>query len=768
MHLKECVQIKEVKDIENNNRIKASVSIEHIRFYKNNWGIAEASIEKVKQGKPILNKNGNIIIKGGMPQLIEGSIYTVVADYVVDDKWGEQYDIISIYTDLTFDASDNNSKKKFLASIFTPLQVKNMYDALEDPFATFTANDASQLVKVKGCGMDTAARWINKFNEHIHLSKIYTELDDYNLTNNMIKKLINKYKSPDLVVSKVKTNPYVLCTEVDGIGWKTADKIAIDGGMSLYSPDRIGAYIIHYLKTESQNGFDYVTSDELLGAILQELGDDVPDESITEAIHNCEEELWWNEDKSLIGLKYYRGLSEKIAQNLLRLLKANTEIKYDDNWKDTIKHLEHAQGWSFTEEQMQGIQTVLENNVCVITGGAGTGKSTLVSGMLEVLRQYSYVQCALSGRASSRMAEITNKEGYTIHRLLGFPCQEEGNKNGFAYHDENPLMCDIIIVDEISMIDSQLFYFLVRAIQSGSKLVMLGDTGQLESIGCGNVAYDMIKSPEIPTVMLTKIHRQAADSAIITEADKVRHGIQIVDKDWVGTETRGNLQDLTIDCFSDKSNTFYKIVQSFSSYMSKENFNIMSTQIIVPVKSRGDSCTYNINNTIQELYNPANENKNEITLYMSNSQPFILREGDKVINVKNNYKTNPSIYNGNIGIINEINIDDDYVVVDFLGIGQVYIENFSSNGSLELGYAVTVHKMQGSEFDNVIFGLDFSAYSLLTKELVYTGITRAKKKCELICQTGALRMAVSKEGIMSKQTHLQDAIYNEAHPKFVF
>lgn len=768
MHLKECVQIKEVKDIENNNRIKASVSIEHIRFYKNNWGIAEASIEKVKQGKPILNKNGNIIIKGGMPQLIEGSIYTVVADYVVDDKWGEQYDIISIYTDLTFDASDNNSKKKFLASIFTPLQVKNMYDALEDPFATFTANDASQLVKVKGCGMDTAARWINKFNEHIHLSKIYTELDDYNLTNNMIKKLINKYKSPDLVVSKVKTNPYVLCTEVDGIGWKTADKIAIDGGMSLYSPDRIGAYIIHYLKTESQNGFDYVTSDELLGAILQELGDDVPDESITEAIHNCEEELWWNEDKSLIGLKYYRVLSEKIAQNLLRLLKANTEIKYDDNWKDTIKHLEHAQGWSFTEEQMQGIQTVLENNVCVITGGAGTGKSTLVSGMLEVLRQYSYVQCALSGRASSRMAEITNKEGYTIHRLLGFPCQEEGNKNGFAYHDENPLMCDIIIVDEISMIDSQLFYFLVRAIQSGSKLVMLGDTGQLESIGCGNVAYDMIKSPEIPTVMLTKIHRQAADSAIITEADKVRHGIQIVDKDWVGTETRGNLQDLTIDCFSDKSNTFYKIVQSFSSYMSKENFNIMSTQIIVPVKSRGDSCTYNINNTIQELYNPANENKNEITLYMSNSQPFILREGDKVINVKNNYKTNPSIYNGNIGIVNEINIDDDYVVVDFLGIGQVYIENFSSNGSLELGYAVTVHKMQGSEFDNVIFGLDFSAYSLLTKELVYTGITRAKKKCELICQTGALRMAVSKEGIMSKQTHLQDAIYNEAHPKFVF
>ena len=703
-----------------------------------------------------------------MPHLIEGSTYTVVADYILDDKWGEQYEIVSIYTDITFNKNDDNSKKKFLASIFTPLQVKNMYEALEDPFAVFSENNAEELVKVKGCGMDTAVRWINKFNNHIHLSKVYTELDDYNLTTNMIKKLINKYKSPDLVVSKVKNNPYVLCNEVDGIGWKTADKIALEGGMSSYAPERINAYMINYLKQQAQNGFDYITSDELLGAILEALGDDVPDEAITASIHNCEDVLWWNEEKTLIGLKYYRRLSENIAHHLIRLVKANTDIKYDNNWKDTIKHLEHVQGWSFTEEQIQGIKTVLENNVCVITGGAGTGKSTLVSGMLEVLRQYSYVQCALSGRASSRMAEITNQKGYTIHRLLGYPSNDEYSKNGFAFHDDNPLPHDIIIVDEISMVDSQLFYYLIRSVKSGGKLIMLGDTGQLESIGCGNVAYDMIKSPEIPTVMLTKIHRQAADSAIVTEADKVRHGIQIIDKDWVGVETRGKLQDLTIDCYSDKSNTFYKVVQCFSAYMSKENFDIMSTQIIVPVKSRGDSCTYNLNNTIQELYNPANQNKNEISQCMSTNQPFILREGDKVINVKNNYKTNPAIFNGNIGIVNEINTDDDYVVVDFLGIGRVYIENFSSNGTLELGYAVTVHKMQGSEFDNVIFGLDFSAYSLLTKELVYTGITRAKKKCELICQTGALRMAISKEGIMSKQTHLQEAIYNEAHPKLSF
>ena len=752
---------------EENKRIKATVSVERVRFYKNEWGIAEVSVERVKEGK-LMTKSDYIVIKGVMPPLVAGNIYTIVADYVLDEKWGEQYDIVAMYTDLTFDNSDKNSQKKFLASIFTPLQIKNMYEALEDPFEVLNKGDASELVKVKGCGLDTAARWITRFNNHISMAKIYTELDSYNLTNNMIKKLIDRYHSPDIVVSKVKSNPYVLCNEVDGIGWKTADRIALDGGIDIYAPERIGAYIINYLNVKTQEGNDYITPDELMGAIIEELGEDVPDEAITQAIHNQSETLWWNEDKTYIGLQYQRYLSENIAEHLIRIRNAETYISYKEDWFDNIKHLEQRQGWEFTDEQLNGVKTILNNNVVVITGGAGTGKSSLVSAMLEVLKEYSYVQCALSGRASSRMSEITGEEGFTIHRLLEYPCKEEYAKNGFGRNDEFPLEQDIIIVDEISMVDAQLFYYLIRSIRSGSKLIMLGDTNQLESIGSGNIAYDMIHSQEIPVVALTKIHRQAAASAIVTESVKVRNGIQLVDKDWTGTETRGDLQDLTIDCFSDKSNTFYKVMQKFSEYMSKSDFDIMSTQIIVPTKTRGDSSTYNLNNTVQELYNPHSADKAEITRYISNSQPFVLREGDKVINVKNNYKTSPPIYNGNIGIVREINIDEDYVVVDFLGLGTVYIENFHSKGSLELGYAVTVHKMQGSEFENIIFGFDFSAYSLLTKELVYTGITRAKKKCDIICQTGALRMAISKNGVSSKLTHLQDTLYNAAHPKLVF
>ena len=747
------------------NRIKIICSVERIRFYKNEFGIAVVSVDKVKEGKPKTDKFNQIIIKGTMPQLVEGNPYVLVADYVEDPKWGGQYNIISIYSAITFNENDKVGQKKFLSTLFTPLQIENMYDALDDPFDSLKNNKAEDLVKVRGCGLDTAARWIERFNRNIHLAKIFSELEQYNLTNNMVNRLMERYNSPDLVVEKVKNNPYILCNEVKGIGWKTADKIALDSGMEEFCSQRISAFIYKYLEDSGQDGCSWITPDELMGAIIDELGEDVPDMNITEAIHDMGDELWWNEDKTQIGLRKFYNIEDKIAKELIRLRDAKSEITYGD-WEDTIKHVEHKNGWQFTEEQRMGVKEALENNVVVIHGEAGTGKSSSVSAFLEALKDYVYVQCALSGRASSRMAEITGEEGYTIHRLLKYPCTDDGGKNGFTYHDENPLDVDIVIVDEISMVDAYLFYYLLRAIPSGAKLICLGDMGQLESIGCGNIAFDMINSPEIPTVYLSQVHRQAAASAIVTEARRIRKGVQIVEKDWVGTETRGELQDLSLDCYSDKSNTFYKIMQRFSEAMNTENFNVMETQILVPVKKQGDACTYNINNTIQDLYNPEDDNKEQIEV-VSQGKITILREGDKVINTQNTYKTNPPIFNGNLGIIKKVFPEDKAVLISFMGIGEVYVEGTQVN-SIELGYAITVHKSQGSQFDHVIFGIDFSSYSLLTRELLYTGITRAKKKCDLVAQTGALRMAISKEGVSKKQTHLQQCLYDTAHPKLIF
>ena len=747
--------------------VKVKAEIEGIRFYKDQWGIIVCSIDKVLKGEFIGDKYG-MVFKGNMPEPVLGATYIIIADYVDDPKWGRQYNIKSIYSDVSFDKNDKNGRRRFLLNLFTVNQVEAMYDAYDDPFAILDAEDVEKLVQIKGCGIKTADNWIRKFKKNINIARIFVELEDYNLTNNMIKRLMNRYNSPDIVIEKVKTNPYILVNEVDGIGWKKADEIALAGNIKPDSPMRIGAYMTYYLNRCGEEGCSWITPDQLLGAILDNLGEEIPDENITQAIKELGDRLWWNEDKDKIGLSKYYKIEHRVAEELIRIRNAESNI-HCDNWREYIEHLERVQGWKFTNEQICGIETVLNNNITIIHGLAGTGKTSVVSGVLESLNHYSSVMCALSGRAASRMSEITGKTGFTIHRLLGYP-KGDIEYQGFDFNQDNKLPYNIYILDEISMVDAKLFYYLLRAIPDGAKLICLGDSGQLESIGCGNIAYDMIHSVEIPTVELTKIHRQAAKSAIITQSIAIRNGEQIISKDWTGTEIRGELQDLELCCFSDKSNTFYSIMEKFSKLMHQKDFNIMDCQIIVPVKTRGDACTYNINNTVQELYNPSAKNKKEITRFI-NDKPFILREGDKVINTVNNYQLKTPIYNGNIGTIKSIGyseeLDSRIMTVDFIGIGNVDIPEDYWNG-IELGYAITVHKYQGSQSKNVIFGLDFSAYSLLTRELVYTGITRAQNKCFLICQTGALRFATAQQSVSTKQTHLQDCLYEVAHPKLIF
>lgn len=754
--------------MDKSDKIEIVCSVETIRYHKDTWGIIIVSVDQIISGKPIMDKYKNIVLKGDMMKPIIGAMYHASAEYVEDPKWGGQYVINKFYPEIVFNEDDEDGKKKFLTSLFTPRQVENLYKTIEDPYRALDEADTKELVKVNGIGMITAVDMINKFTANKYLGKIFSELSEYNLTNRMVERLVERYKSPGVVIEKVKNNPYILADEVNGIGWAKADEIARDGGIKEDDPRRISAYIIKYLRDNGEVGRSWITTDELLGAILEALGEEIPDQKITLAIQDIKDKLWLSEDRTQIGLKYYYEMEHKVAEELIRLRDAEPIIKEADwsNWQSILHKMEIQQGWEFTQEQKNGIYLALSQNIVLITGMAGTGKSTLVTGILEVLKGHSYAQCALSGRAASRLSEITGKDGYTIHRLLRYNILNKNSKQGFTYHDDNQLMDEIYILDEISMVNTSLFYYLLRAIPSGAKLICLGDHGQLEAIGAGNIAQDMMVSPEVPTVTLTTIHRQAAASGIISEALKVRRGQQIIEKDWVGKDIRGELKDLELWTYSDASNTFYNIMAAFSAFVNNKDFNLMQTQILVPVKTKGNASTYELNNALQELVNPVSKRTNEITMF-SNGRPYILREGDKVINTVNNYNTDPVIYNGNIGIIHEIDLDDDKMFIDFLGIGRVEIPR-KYWGGIELGYAITIHKYQGSQADNIIIGLDFSGYSLLTRELVYTAITRAKKRCILIAQTGALRMATMNEGTSKKSTHLQQALYDVAHPKLVF
>lgn len=722
-------------------------------------------------------------VVGIMPYLMEDADYEISATEVENKKYGKQYQVNSINLYLPNGIESKEGQKEFLDIIFTKLQVKEMYEALDDPYMTLKDGDISSLVKVKNCGMKTAVAWIDKFKTYMPLSNAMKELSEYGLTEALLRRIVNHYKSSDIAVEIIQNKPYKLI-EVNGVGWHKCDEIAMKGGLKPDSPERIGTYILYYLQERANEGYSYIPADanteiengivsktqkpiNFIDTMIEFFGDDISDEALKGGLDYVNDQLWFSDDRKFVGLKRIYDLEMSVAENLIRIRDGENDFKYS-NWKDIIKQKEIDQGWEYNEQQIEGIKAVLENQVVVITGKAGTGKSSIVDAMIAVLQGYSYAQTALSGRAAARMAEITHEEGYTIHRLLGFP-KGDRDHGGFVFHEDNKLPRDIIILDEVSMVDGELFNRLVKAIKTGSKLIMLGDTGQLECIGCMNIAADLIASKEIVSIELSQIHRQAANSGIITESIKAREGIQLIEKDWIGTEVRGKLNDLVLDCFSDKSNTFYKVMQHASSEL-EDGTDIMDLMVIAP-SYKNESGVDNLNAALQSLYNPDSPEKKEVFVQKS-SKAWILREGDKIINVQNDYyaknKFTAGIFNGNIGVVKNIDIDANTIAVDFQDIPGIMILPKKNWKDLELGYAITCHKAQGSQCKKVIVGLDFGSFIQLSREWVYTAMTRAIDKCYMVAQNNALRYAVSKNSISVKRTHLVKLLTYKAANKFSF
>lgn len=749
-------------------QIKCTVKIQKIRFYKENWGILVVSPIETEYGTIKTDKYNTMIIKGVMPEPNYQDTYTVVAKEFEDPKWGLQYDIVYMCVYSNMDNPDN--QKVFLSKILTPTQMKNLYATLDDPMKVLDEGDIKALTKVKGIGLKTAIAMIERYKEHIDYSVAYVELDKYGLTPNAIKKIVDQYQSPEIAIAKIKNDPYILADDIEGIGWTKADSIALSMGIHPHSPQRVKAFIRYFLEKKAEEGHSFISPTYLMDGILDNIGEEIENEHLGNIIQEMKNELWWDEEKTKIGLKRYYDLELKIATELTRILKGENNFNYD-GWREKIAEVEKIQGWEYTEQQIEGIKTVLDNQLVVVTGYGGTGKSSIVSGMLKVLLNYIYSQCALSGRASARLTEVTGTEGVTIHRLL---CS---NGIQFLFDKENQLIDDIIIVDEISMIGGHLFYSLLQAIKTGAKVILIGDIGQLESIGVLNVASDIINSGIIPVVNLTEIHRQAKKSAIITDSINVRNGIQIIGDTFTGKEIHGELQDLELEIYVNKAHTAKKVIEKFKENLPKVD-NIFDLQVILPVKTLGSACTFKINKELQDIYNPYNPSKPEIELSYTKELKYKLRLGDKVLNTKNNYKTllkinydeeeiilsedgeipYTPIYNGDMGIVTEIN--DFYLVVDFNRVGEIIIPRKHMK-HIELGYACTCHKYQGSESKIIIIGLDFSIPpDMLTREWVYTAITRAKEHCVLCAENKALRYAISNHHVSKKKTHLKHLLQN--------
>ena len=782
------------KEANTENIIKVKAWLEKIVYPKppkvlgendDTWGVTHWAVREVLMGEPVESRYGTIIITGEFyGQIHEGQMYTLLAKET-ETSYGIQYQLMYYKEDTDFKKVQN--QRAFLKTFLTQGQIEEMFKVLDDPLDSIANHDEEALMQVKGIGPYISKRIIERFEENKDMSEVYIELDKYGVTPDLIGKLVRFYKAPQKIIQVIKENPYQLTFDIDGIGFVKADKIALNGGIGEKSYKRIAAWINWFLEEQGNQGHSYITASELLSSLfyafdgrenIEEIRyneDGKPvGSNIGEAMNylqekgviSVEEREDGNKSRRRVYLTKYWQLEKDIADNLKRLLRAENRFNYA-NWEEKIEALEARQGFPFADEQKKGILLGLQSQVCFISGSAGVGKSTLVAGILEVLKDYSFVQTALSGRAAANLQEITGQEGLTIHRLLAY-----NPMTGFEYNENNRLPYDIIILDETSLVGGEIFLDLVKAIETGSKLVCLGDESQLEAIGALNLAADMIKSDIIPTVQLTQIHRQAARSGIINVATDVRNQIQLYDEqNYEGVEIRGELQDIELDIRIDKDDLLDRVVNSFMKMYNSPlvNKNIMDIQCIVPVKERGQLCTYEINKAVQAEINPVNENDGspKVKVKINKDKYYYMTIGDKIMCVKNNYKTlsldgaTTPIFNGWPGIIKDI--DENYVYVDFpMAHGITLIERKEAANQLMLSYACTTHKYQGSSCKVIIGALDYSTPpSMLTFQQLYTLITRSKKYCVLVAQNGALRKAIATDFVSTKRTFLPELLEND-------
>lgn len=464
------------------------------------------------------------------------------------------------------------------------------------------------------------------------------------------------------------------------------------------------------------------------------------------------------EQKSSNGKTYIR---KSIAYDLFITKQVHPSIGgyHEDNEIPKIEPYKTVDGYKYCFVVPSHYLVLRRDNKIFITGNCG--KSTIVNAMNKALSTYFIGQCALSGRASVNLTMATGMDGQTIHRLLGY-----NPAFGYAYNKNSQLPYDIIILDEISMVDAGLFYRLVQAIRTGSKLIMLGDYGQLEAIGVGNVLMDLINCGKITHINLTEIHRQAKKSAIALDSIQIWKGKQVIDKGFVGKDLRGELKDLLYDITEESRTTADRIMNHFEELYNKVD-TIMDLQVIAPIKNRGECCTYKLNNRIQKYIRDIeglSEDDDHVVIG-EDDKAYRLYVGDKVMNVKNNYNTTDEvgspvpIMNGNQGIIKKI-IDNEILIVEFERLGEVVIPK-ECLSDIELAYACTTHKLQGSGIKYVICGLDSSHYVMLNKEMLYTMMTRAKKYCVIVGENSAIRQACANSGVKNKKTFLCDLLkYN--------
>lgn len=564
-------------------------------------------------------------------------------------------------------------------------------------------------------------------------------------------------------VEKIEENPYVLVDIVYGISFNNIDKIAMQLGIPMDSDYRIKSGIKYALLLASYNGNTCVKKENLINYVrdVLEVDDKLIENNIINLNVSSEIHIINKDDDEYVLLEPLYKAEKNIAGKLIALRDSNN-VKYLKNFDKEIKKNEKKLDIFLSEKQFEALEQINDNNVCIITGGPGTGKTTIIKCVIDLYKEHKkkVVLCAPTGRAAKRITETTGEEAKTIHRLLEIGKFEE-DKLGSVDIDVTPVDCDVLVVDEMSMVDVFLMNYLMKAIFLGTKVIFVGDPNQLPSVGPGSILKDIIDSNEFATVHLDKIFRQAAKSKIIVNAHNVNQGINFIGK-------KDYDEDANDDFFylneSNQDKVLYHVLSLCKDRLN--NFGdfefFKNIQVLTPTK-KGKLGTKELNKSLQEELNPKQPEIEE-----KNYGDIIFREGDRVMQIKNNYdifwekgsknnlrtyEAGTGVFNGEIGRIEKIDNKEKQLKVEFDDGKKVWYA-FSELDELEHAYAITIHKAQGSEFDVVVLVIPQTSNMLLTRNLLYTALTRAKKLLVVIGNKNLIDLMIKNNEIKKRNTSL--------------
>lgn len=712
----------------------------------------------------LTTEDDEVTCVGIVPQIHTGETLEIGGRWSIHPVYGRQIQVQ--YYEKSMPTTKSGMEKYLASGLIRgigPKTAKKIVERFGEASFYVIEEKPEQLAEIRGLTYEKALQISQIFREQHELRRAMIFLQGFDVSPAYAMRIYKKYKSRTFDI--VKTNPYRLADDIWGIGFRMADKMAAEAGIQADDPNRVKAAVKYVLNQAAANGHCYLPKEELAEQAGQLLGlhPDFVENALREL--QVDGEIWQENLRGVtaVYLNFYFYAEMAVAKRLLELSGERTEQSMEKTARE-IAAVEKQTGVVLAEEQRAAVQEAMSRGVLIITGGPGTGKTTAINTILRILKKedVEVVLAAPTGRAAKRMTEATGVEAQTIHRLLETSfLSDDSRRQTFERNEENPIEADVIIIDETSMVDLLLMHSLLRAVAPGTRLIFVGDMDQLPSVGPGNVLKDMIRSERLPVVRLEHIFRQAQESAIIMNAHRINGGEEPV------LNEKGTDFFFLRRTFGEDVVTAIRelIVKRLPGFTGRDSMQDM--QVLTPMR-KGLLGVQHLNSVLQQALNPPAEDRKE-----KEFRQTIFREGDKVMQIKNNYNMAWRVYNamgkrcdegagifngdeGRIQSIDEVNetmrvVFDDGKVVDY---------DFSQLEELELAYAITIHKSQGSEYPVVILPVHSGPPMLMTRNLLYTAITRAKELVVLVGLPETISAMVANDREVGRYTGLTERIQN--------